>query len=211
MTTNFNIQPESKTSFKASAGLQAGYKKLGDDQILVFGPRAEVGFERNGWHGKAGLGIGTALATDLEVGKEFKFNKTLGLDLTANASNTCSVAFGDNKITHGYGTPEGVKEYSKKWNSNITEAGARAMMNITPNEKVKIGVGVSGQYVRNNAPDFYSEFTYEGKTYSNESLLHREGFKVSPELALDWQAGKNISIGANANLRGGNATVRYIF
>lgn len=210
MGTDLNIQQEQKPKFNTSVGLQAGYKQLGIDKILIFGPRGEVGFEHNGWHGKAGIGVGTALATDIEVGKNFNFNKTLGVDISANASNTCFLAAkGSSEIVHDYqGT---IYSDVENWKPNITEAGAKAMLNYTPTEKVKLGVGVSGQYVRNNAPNHSYTSQHEGAIASTTHHLHKNEFKVSPELSLGFKASKNVAIGVDANLRGGNATVKYTF
>ena len=83
---NENVNEQSKPTYKVNVGSQVGYKKLGEERILILGPRSEVSVERNGWHGTAGFGVGTALTADLEVGKEVYFNKILGLDFTANAS-----------------------------------------------------------------------------------------------------------------------------
>lgn len=200
---------DSKTNFYGNAGLQAGYRTSIDrnDPVIVFGPRVEGGFQRGGWHGNVGLGVGTAVTADAEIGYEFNFNKTFGLDLTANASNTTSL-LGKNRSTiiaykdDSTPTPIPISD-SKTWRSNITEAGAKAMLNINPNDRVQIGVGVSGQYVRNNAPDH----TFAGVTQA----LHKKDFKFSPEFALDIKAGKNVTIGAEANSRGGNATVAWNF
>ena len=208
----------SKTNFYGNAGLQAGYRTSidGNDQIIVFGPRVEGGFQRGGWHGNVGLGVGTAVTADAEIGHEFSLHETLGLDLSAYASHATSLCGkSESIIAHIYHNEETneVKAFEdpKSWRPGITEAGLKAMLNIKPNDKVKIGVGLSGGYVQENAPTHIYTSNYKGDSLTSSGIEGYRGITVSPELAVDIKAGKNVTFGANANIYGGNATVAWNF
>lgn len=211
-------QPKEQPKVTYNAGLQAGYKQYGVDEIPLFGATAGAKVEYKGFHAGAELTAGTALSGNIEVGKEFDINKNWGLDLSANANHTVSM-LGKNKI-HIEQNIQGVEDapYAHaEWRPGISTAGVKAMANYTSNNgKFNFGVGVSGQYVTNNAADASLSTRYEtepGVTQIQTDAIksHKAGVVVSPELQVGYKINDKFALGLNANALGGTAGISYTF
>ena len=196
-------------------GYQVGVRDTRTTHVLTVGPKAEGAFQRDGWHGKVGLGVGTAATADLEVGHEFDFYRNcLGLDLSAYASHATSLlGEEEHTIVHSYteGSEEHIFTDDKSYRPNITEAGLKAMFNIKPSDRVKIGLGLSGGYVKQNGLTHSYTSNYKGYSLSTEYKSDGGHFTISPEVALEIKAGKRCLIGANADCYGANLTTTVNF
>ncbi len=203
-----------------NVGLNASYKHYGTDRILLFGPTAEGKVQHKGFYAGAGVTAGTGLSADVEIGKEFDINKNWGLDLSANANYTRSLLKGNNQVSiiqkvQVNDIVEEGREFAE-WKPAVTTAGLKVMANYTTNNgKFTFGAGVSGQYARNNAKDISLTTTATDgqitKSLTQVFKPHKEGCVLSPELKATWNANKNISVEANANILGGGITARYTF
>ena len=212
----------SKTTpvFSGGIGLNAAYKQLGVDKILVFGPTANGRVEHNGWHAGASATLGTAYSAEVEVGKEFDINKNWGLDLSAHAGHVGTLCQGKNSSTiEHYVNNNGkvdVETATAEWKPKVTTAGVKAMANYTTNNgKFTFGAGVSGQYATNNAKNVSLTTPYMDdqvpKSTTTNIINHKEGLVFSPEIKASYNAGKHISLEANGNFFGGGLTARYTF
>ena len=208
-----------QTTFTGSVGLKAGYNKyFKDGEMLVFGARAEGKVERNGYYAQGGVTAGTVLGADVALGKEIKVNNKLGLDLSANAEITRSnlePSYATIEHTY-YDGDNGIINNStkKKWQNTIFTGGAKAMAKYTPNNRITIGAGVSGQYVTDNAPKKMSlttTFPDKPEPVTSELKLRQKDFKISPEVSFSAKTSNKVSIGLDANRFGGTASIKYTF
>lgn len=213
-----NTQPKEQPRVTYNAGLQAGVKEYGADKIALFGATGGAKVEYKGFHAGADVSVGTALGANLEVGKEFDINKNWGLDLSANASHTVSM-LGKSQIhiKHDIQGVENTPYAHAEWRPGVTSAGVKAMANYTSNNgKFNFGVGVSGQYVKNNAADALLSTRYEtepGVTQirTNAIKAHKEGVVVSPEVQFGYKINDKLALGLNADALGGSAGISYTF
>lgn len=211
-------QPKEQPKVTYNAGLQAGVKAYGVDKIPLLGANAGANVEYKGFHAGAELTAGTALSLNTEIGKEFDINKNCGLDLSANASHTMStLGKSQTKITPQIDGIEDLPSTKAEWRPGVTTTGVKAMGKFTSNNgRLNFGVGVSGQYVKNNASDALLSTCFEAapgvtRIRTNAIKSHKEGVVVSPEFQAGYKINEKLSLGLNANVLGGSAGISYTF
>ena len=195
-------------------GASASYNKLGNDAFVLFGTKAEGQLEYKEFFAGADVTFGSGVSVGAEVGKNFDIGNHFGVEVSADANYTKKLFGKNNKIyIYNYSQAGQIdKSVAEKWKPGITTAGLKVLGEFKPTKWFTLGMGVSGQYAKNDAKNL--SLTTELETteiVTTEIKRSKEGIYVSPELKAEWRPNEHISFNGEVNRFGGEVSFGYNF